>query len=630
MAKYLEDSNGFNDNFRLGEVTFDGLQLSGSLRSPYPAAPCMNREAATEVQPIPVREQIGGQPRSNRAGRNVAQRLIHSTVIVPAILLLAYLAQCAWFIQSQSFTFDEPIDIVSGLEQWRTGQYSGGLGMNDHPPLGRLLCTLPVINSKFQIGDKVSPNAESVAWHNSNFESYDRILPNPEAVVWRTRSVNAALGAVLGLLLWLAARSLYSTNAANFVLALFAFSPSLIAHFSVGATNDGVITLMLFAAAFQLCRWHHDRSWSQTALLGLVLGGLLIAKASSLPFFGAALALMLVLKPGSIAIRPAEWNWRQAVTALLISFLIVWAAYRFHVSKITLTARDIQARISIPQRPDPVIRDTSRPFQISVPVPAFEFIQGLVYQFGHNQAGHFGYLLGRSYTGGSKLYFPIVVLLKWPTIVLLLFLTAVGLMLLRRTPLPRDIAVWAAVPALYFLLAEFARLNQGERYILPIYAFALLLCGSLWQFTKGRRAVLVLLLAALAVHVADVLRYAPDYLSYFNVFVTPASSYKLLSDSNLDWGGGLVALRHYQQEHPSVPIHLAYSGSVAPEVYGIQAIPLMPNEHVSGTVIVSANFLTGQTLPDPNSYRWVLRYPMKSILNHSLYVFEVPDQSKER
>ena len=351
-------------------------------------------------------EQIGLQSSIRQSGAPGSSPLSLSTVILPAILLLAYLAQCAWFIQSQSFTFDEPIDILSGLEQWRTGQFSGGAGMNDHPPLARMLCTLPAINSRFQIGDQVVPNPEAVAWHNSDFDSFGHVLPNPEAMAWHTRPVNAMLGAVLGLLLWLAARSLYSTNAANFVLALFAFSPSLIAHFSLAATNDGVMTLMLFATVFQLFRWHHDRSWPQTVLLGLVLGGLLLAKASRYPLFVVAIALMLVLKPGSIAIRPAEWNWRQAVTAFLICFLIVWGAYRFHVSKVTLAASDIQIRIAIPKRADPIMRHSSRTFQISVPVPAFEFVQGLGYQLRHNKGGHFAFLLGRSYVGGSTIVFP--------------------------------------------------------------------------------------------------------------------------------------------------------------------------------------------------------------------------------
>ena len=575
--------------------------------------------------PEPVEEPTAADPAVLGVGRVSTL----STVILPAILLLAYLAQCAWFIHSQSFTFDEPINILSGLEQWRTGQFSGGQGMNDHPPLARLLCTLPAMNSRFQIGDKVVPNPEAVAWHNSDFDSFGRILPNPEAVAWHTRPVNALLGAVSGLLLWLAARSLYSTSAANFALALFAFSPSLIAHFSLAATNDGAVTLMLFATALQLCRWRHNRSWPQTVLLGVTLGGLLIAKASSLPCFGVAIALMLVLKPGPIAISPAGWNWRQALTAILVAFLVVWGAYRFHVSKVTITASDVQTRVTIPNRPNPVIRNSSQVSRISVPVPAFEFIQGVGFQLAHNARSHFGYLLGRSYAGGSRLYFPVVILLKWPTIVLGLFLAAAGSMFLSHTPRPRDFAIWAVFPVLYFLLAEFSKLNLGERYILPIYPFALLLCGSLWQLTKGRRAVLAVLVAALTVHVGDGLRYAPDYLSYFNPFVRAASSYKLLSDSNVDWGEGLIALRHYQQAHPKVPIHLAYFGNVDPAVYDIQAIPLMPNERASGTVIISATYLSGQTLPDPNGYHWVLQYPTKLVLNHSLYVFEVPESAKQ-
>jgi hypothetical protein len=97
----------------------------------------------------------------------------------------------------------------------------------------------------------------------------------------------------------------------------------------------------------------------------------------------------------------------------------------------------------------------------------------------------------------------------------------------------------------------------------------------------------------------------------------------------VDWGEGLIALRHYQQAHPDIPIRLAYNGTVAPAIYGVQSIPLMPNERVSGTVIVSANYLSGQTLEDPNGYHWVLQYPRTAILNHSLHVFEVPDQVKQ-
>jgi hypothetical protein len=50
-------------------------------------------------------------------------------------------------------------------------------------------------------------------------------------------------------------------------------------------------------------------------------------------------------------------------------------------------------------------------------------------------------------------------------------------------------------------------------------------------------------------------------------------------------------------------------------------------ERVSGTVVIGATDLSGQYLPDPAGYRWVTKYRLKAILNHSLFVFEVPSTS---
>jgi hypothetical protein len=61
-----------------------------------------------------------------------------------------------------------------------------------------------------------------------------------------------------------------------------------------------------------------------------------------------------------------------------------------------------------------------------------------------------------------------------------------------------------------------------------------------------------------------------------------------------------------------------------PKLYGIRYTPLEPGQRVTGTVVVSATHLSGQLLDDPNGYHWLLQYPTKTILDHSLHVFEVP------
>src|SRR6185312_3314960 len=140
-------------------------------------------------------------------------------IALPAFLLLAYVAQCAWFIRTQSFTFDEPVHIVTGLEMWRYGRIQD---WNDHPPLQRLLCTLPLIGQKWQVDVKGHfPEFSALAFH-----------PGPQEMADRGRAVSVALGIILALVLWTTARRYFSENAANLALALFAFSPALIAHYS--------------------------------------------------------------------------------------------------------------------------------------------------------------------------------------------------------------------------------------------------------------------------------------------------------------------------------------------------------------------------------------------------------------
>jgi hypothetical protein len=115
-------------------------------------------------------------------------------------------------------------------------------------------------------------------------------------------------------------------------------------------------------------------------------------------------------------------------------------------------------------------------------------------------------------------------------------------------------------------------------------------------------------------------------MSYFTPLVDQSKSYQLLTDSNTDWGQGLIALKKYQDAHPNHEIHLAYFGTVDPAVYGVRYRTLQPGERPAGTVVVSATDLSGQLLADPDSYKWLLQYKAKAILNHTLFVFEVPEQ----
>jgi 4-amino-4-deoxy-L-arabinose transferase-like glycosyltransferase len=552
---------------------------------------------------------------------------------LPAFLLLVYVLQCTWFARTQSFVFDEPLHISTGLDAWRYGRFDLVL---EHPPLGHLLPTLPIAFGKWDItwADPVKKGILVTA------------MTDPVPMAMRVRLVNVALGVFLGVLLWFAARSIFSEGAANLVLALFAFSPSLIAHFSM-VTTDGVATLMVFLTAIQLLRWRRSPSRGQTLLLGVALGLLLLAKLSTPPVFCVTLALVLVLKPDGWEWSPGRWNWYPMLVTLGVAAFVLWGGYFFHVSRLRIG--DGRVEMTFPNR-ETVVKDSvghivgfmRRPLQyhLSLLVPAGEYLEGIADIVVHNQGGHKTFLLGQSAETQRPWFQPGLALMKWPPIVLFLFAFALFLLITRKVRARVDLLVLSLFPACFLLFQMLlSRISTGERHFLPVYPFVLLLCGATWEFAEAqgkrsiergsvrKRTLAFLIVAAILVNAADVLRYAPDYLSYCNILISNRNSYKYFSDSNLDWGQGLLALRRYEEQHPEENIWLAYFGSVDPAVYGVRATRLREGEKRSGTVVISATNLAGQYLADPNGYRWVTKYPLKTILDHSLFVFTVPSDA---
>ena len=531
-----------------------------------------------------------------------------SWIIVP-LLCIAYMAECAWFIHTQSLTYDEPVHIAAGQDAWRNGRFQM---WNDHPPLARLWCALPLLNQKWQVHIYGLPDG---------FRA-DQISPEPQALAWRARVMNAFLGLGLGLLLWNTARKEFSDGAAILALALLVISPAVIAHFSL-ATTDGAATFFIFLTAVFLLRWRANPSFANTAGLGVLLGLLLLSKFSAPVIFVLALLWMLVLSRDGIVFKPWNWNWRKTLAAFLLALVTLWAGYFFHISRLTLHNHELTT--TFPNRQPVVYQGVKSNLNFSIFVPAGEYLEGFRSLVRHNRFGQISFFMGHISRRGFKFYFPVAILLKWPIVMLVMFAIAAVLARQKLIQLPASWWVMMSFPLVYFAFAIFSRFDIGDRHVLPIYPFMLLLACSLWEYAKRHQVFGRVVILAVLLQAADTLRFAPDYLSYFNVFVPSMRSYELLSDSNLDWGQGLLALEKYQRAHPNEHVSLAYFGSVDPRVYGIQANVLREDERVTGTVVISANNLSGQFLHNPAAFRWLLQYPLKAVLNHSLFVFEVPE-----
>ena len=400
------------------------------------------------------------------------KRKLRARNAIPFVLLAIFAMQSFWFIKTQSMTYDEPAHIIAGVDAWRHGRFEH---WNDHPPLGRLWLTLPIRDLDSNFVWRQMPSGYRI----------DSMQPGPEEMAARTRPMNTLLGIFLGLALWFAARRLFSEGAANVALTLFVFTPSLIANYSV-ATTDGIGTLFIFLVAFQLVRWRHKPSWLQTVLMGIALGGLLLAKFYAPPLVLLALLLMLVLKPEGWNWRPLQWNWKPTLAALVLALVVLWSGYFFHVSHFTVG--DGKAVATFPNR-GLKTWPTKSQLHLNLTVPAGEYFEGLREVAFSNKHGRPAWFFGKIYpTGGIKLYYPAAIVLKWPTVLLALLLASLLLGVRRVCRAPGDLLVMCVFALVFLLFALRSHYDIGERHILPLYPFAMLIAGSIWEHVVALKA----------------------------------------------------------------------------------------------------------------------------------------------
>lgn len=127
----------------------------------------------------------------------------------------------------------------------------------------------------------------------------------------------------------------------------------------------------------------------------------------------------------------------------------------------------------------------------------------------------------------------------------------------------------------------------------------------------------------------------PHYLAYFNELAGgPRSGYRILVDSNLDWGQDLPGLAAWMKKNAVPRIKLLYFGTADPDHYGIACDRLpgyqppppstLVHEVKPGDLVaVSATHLQGVYL-EPDLLPLVARFramrPLTTI-GHSIFVY---------
>jgi 4-amino-4-deoxy-L-arabinose transferase-like glycosyltransferase len=496
-------------------------------------------------------------------------------------------------------TFDEGDHLLAGYRYWTCGDF----GVNpEHPPFAKLLAAAPLLLEKpatpsVPCGESKTTTAEDFAL-GSEFLSQKR----GDHLLFEARMAVASVSLLAASVVLLWARRLGGWNAGLLSLGLFVFEPTVIAH-SALVTTDMAVTCFVLAAIAAWERALEDFSPGFLLLCGLATGLALASKHSGILVLPLLLGLTPFLAPRKLL---------PAAGALLFVFvlavLVLWAAYGFRFDprggghRMSVTLDGYVEKASRMSGVHPKALGLVEALDRAHALPESYLYGTANVLIGSASGGHM-FLFGRLYPTGRWFYFPAALAVKWTLgFIGALLLALSGLKRHLRTSVPR-VALLLLPPVLVLLASMTSHMNIGVRHLLPAFPFLCIFLGLECASRLEERRGVVLVSGLLALHAFSSLWAFPDFLAYSNeVFGGPKKTYRVLSDSNVDWGQGLKEATRYLEGEGTRECMIAYFGTVDPSHYGIPCLnlpgspnrpsPLVPPT-VDGTVLVSAGLLAG-------------------------------------
>ena len=531
--------------------------------------------------------------------------------LAPSILLSVLSLLCVSSFFTKSVTWDESHYL--GVGRYLVTHHGRDIPQAlFHPPLSSLIHGIPLLGVDIPEDIWLESNADRRGQRIIQLRSDDWILN-------ASRLAMLPVVLALGWVVFCWSRRLYGDWGGILSLAVFAFSPNMIAHARL-ITPDMTLTLMTVLSGYRLWRLAESPGRRQSLLAGLCLGLLLLSKHT-------ALALIPILMATDAVARFHEagvgWRHLREILPMLrhwpgllaMAFGVLWAGYFFDVGILNVSG-----------------------FQI--PIFAVDYFEGAFFQWGQSRLPHQFFLMGDFSKQGWWYYYLVVLAIKIPIATSLLLLgLVVGRSQLGIRFRSAEIYLW--MPFLVFLvyLSLFNTIHNGFRYLMPVFPALIVLLGKYAECSVDRPWLRPALSLALVWLRGASLWIWPDYLAYHNEWLGgPRNGYLWFSDSNLDWGQDLKQLKGYMDERGIEKVQLAYFGTADPAHYGI-IYDYLPSansmlEPVRGganvapedrapIVALSAYQYQGVGFEDRSVYGFFHRFKPNDQVGHSILIFDL-------
>lgn len=275
---------------------------------------------------------------------------------------------------------------------------------------------------------------------------------------------------------------------------LFTFQPMVVGHSGL-ATHDIASTASIVLALYAFSRWLDEPIAKRAAIFGVAFGFAVLCKFSGIGYVPAACAAMYLVR--ILRDRDLRKPWIAFAVALVTTVLTIGVGYAFHYDN---------------------------------------FIHGIEGLADIDRAGVFSYAFGEVSMTGWWWYFPVALALKSTIASLIL---GFGAIFVKRRIAAEMLAAVVAI----LLVVMPSHLTLGVRYVLPLYA-PLAIAGAATVLSMKKQWIAI---ALLVWHTGASVLAHPDAFPYFNEAAGP-EPWRLLLDSNVDWGQDMLRLREVVRE----------------------------------------------------------------------------------
>ncbi|TSC78162.1 MAG: hypothetical protein G01um101429_909 [Parcubacteria group bacterium Gr01-1014_29] len=591
--------------------------------------------------------------------KTIATLLALCTGAVMFVLLLGSM-------KNDSATFDETAHIAAGFGYVTQLDYR----LNpEHPPLIKALAALsgqlftkPYFPTTVPSWQEYNQNRWWLQFDQGRAFLYESGNDADRIIFW-TRIPILLVSLLLGWILFLWTQTHYGSRTALLALLLYAFSPTVLAH-SRYVTTDIAASLGFFLGLIVFLRFLEKPAARTILLAGLTFGAAQLLKFSLImliPIYGILLIAWVYTRP-NLQIRERFGLLGnlivKTITLGVVGMVLVWVVYApfvWNYPKERQLADAISQLSTNSARP--LVAFDLALIQNRFTRPLGEYFLGVLMANQRAAGGNTAFFLGEVSSKGSRLYFPLLYIVKESLVFHILTIIALFASWRRWRASPpaskssrARIRIWTynhfpefsmiALISFYWLISITSPLNIGIRHVLPTFPFIYILVArgcSIWLsetkrilITPIKYAVTSVLLLWLTIETA--ITY-PHFLSYYNILAGGTDNgYIIATDSNYDWGQDFYRLTKFVRDNAIEHIAIDYFGGASPAYYlGDVYEPWWSAKGPpSGWFAISVNALQGAranigpgfSRKPEDSYEWLNGHEPVARAGMSIFIYE--------